>query len=199
MRNQYYEKVWKILRPLVTFFHPIAVEGLENVPQEPVLLCANHCSWIDPVLLVAALKQTYPLRIMAKKQLFSVPVLRRFLTKMGAFPVDRGNADIGAVKTAIRSIKDGWSLLLFPEGTRVRSPGTVRAKGGVAMIAIRSGVKMLPVFVGVRKGLFVKVPIIFGRPYTPVYSGRKGTAEEYQANAEEIMDQIYGLGGVPCR
>ena len=108
----------------------------------------------------------------------------------------RGNSDIGAVKTAIRSLKDGWNLLLFPEGTRVREPGTVAVKGGAAMIAIRSGVQMLPVFIGRQKKLFSRVPIIFGKPYDPQYTGRKGTAEEYQANAEEVMRQAYALGGI---
>ena len=196
MKNEYYSRVWDRLKEPLTRFYPIDVSGLENVPNEPVLLCANHSSWIDPVLVVAALPRTYDLRIMGKKQLFTVPVLRQFLTSMGVFPVDRGHSDLKAVKTAIGSLKDGWNLLLFPEGTRVRHPGDVPAKGGAAMMAIRSGVKMLPVFIGTTKRLFQNIPIVFGKPYMPVYSGRKGTAEEYQANADEIMRRVYELGGV---
>ena len=56
--------------------------------------------------------------------------------------------------------------------------------------------KMLPVFIGTTKRLFRRVPVIFGKTYAPVYTGRKGTAEEYQANAEEVMRQAYELGGV---
>ena len=55
---------------------------------------------------------------------------------------------------------------------------------------------MLPVFIGTTKKLFQRVPVIFGKTYAPVYTGRKGTAEEYQANAEEVMRQAYELGGV---
>mgnify|MGYP000379201803 CR=1 FL=1 len=192
-RNKFYEFIWSILRPIFSLLHPLRVEGLENVPQEgPVLLCPNHSSAIDPILLVIALGRRYPIRIMAKQQLLKIPVL-------GASEMcirDSGNSDIGAVKTAIRSLKDGWNLLLFPEGTRVREPGTVAVKGGAAMIAIRSGVQMLPVFIGRQKKLFSRVPIIFGKPYDPQYTGRKGTAEEYQANAEEVMRQAYALGGI---
>lgn len=196
MRNAYYSKVHDLLRPIIAFFHPVELKGAENLPDEPVVLCPNHSSWWDPILLIGSLRRDYPLRVMAKKQLFSIPILSDFLKKMGVFPVDRGNSDIGAAKTAIRSLKDGWSLLLFPEGTRVRQGKRTPAKAGVAMISIRSGVKMLPVFIGTTKRLFQKVPIVIGKPYTPVYSGRKGNAEEYQKNAAEIMRQAYELGGV---
>ena len=129
-RNKFYEFIWSILRPIFSLLHPLRVEGLENVPQEgPVLLCPNHSSAIDPILLVIALGRRYPIRIMAKQQLLKIPVLGAILRGIGVFPVDRGNSDIGAVKTAIRSLKDGWNLLLFPEGTRVREPGTVAVKG----------------------------------------------------------------------
>jgi len=72
----------------------------------------------------------------------------------------------------------------------------IAPKGGAAMIAIRAGVKMLPVFIGTTKRLFQKIPFVIGKPYTPVYTERKGTAEEYQKNAEEVMRQVYELGGV---
>lgn len=196
MRNEYYVKVHRILWPIVHFLHPVELKGLENLPDdEPVLLCANHSSWWDPILLISALRRDYPLRIMGKVQLFRIPVLKTFLTKLGVFPVDRGNSDIGALKKAIGSLKEGWNLLLFPEGTRVRKGKTATVKAGAAMIAIRSGVKLLPIFIGTSKRLFRKVPIVLGKPYAPIYTGRKGTAEEYQANADEIMRRAYELGG----
>ena len=54
-------------------------------------------------------------------------------------------------------------------------------------------------FIDTRKRPFHRVHIVIGRPYTPVYTGRKGTAEEYQANADEIMRRAYALGGIVCR
>lgn len=196
MRNKFYEIMWAIFRPIVLLFHPISVKGLENLSDEPVLLCANHSSNWDPILMVAALPQNEKLRIMAKEQLFRIPVVKGFISKMGAFPVNRGHSDIGAIKTAIKSLKDGNQLLIFPEGTRVKNPGKAPVKGGVAMIAIRSGVKLMPVFIGTTKKIFQRVPIIFGKPFAPEYTGRKGTAEEYQANADEVMRQAYELGGI---
>ena len=163
------------------------------------MLCANHSSAWDPILFVAAIWTGYPLRIMAKKQLLRIPILGGILKAIGVFAVDRGNSDILAVKTAIQSLKQGWNLLIFPEGTRVKDPGHAEVKGGAAMMAIRSGVDMVPMFIDTKKRLFRRVRIIIGRPYTPVYTGRKGTAEEYQANADEIMRRAYALGGIVCR
>ena len=188
-----YYRVYRLgYKPLCAIFH-LEVPGWENVPQEPVLLCGNHASAWDPIFLLMALPREYPFRIMAKKQLFKIPVLGKFLTSVGVFPVDRGNSDINAIKTAIRSLRDGFSLILFPEGTRVKRKGQVQPKAGAAMMAIRSGVKMVPFFVGRTKR---NVRVIFGKPYTPVYTGRNGTAEEYQSNTDEVLRQCYELGGL---
>ena len=198
MRNKFYARAWRILRPIVLFFLPVELRGTENLEDEAAILCANHSSAWDPILLVLAMPQSFNLRIMAKKQLFSIPLVRWFLRNMGVFPVDRGNSDIGAVKTAISSLRDDWNLLIFPEGPRVKKPGQVTPKSGAGMMAIRAGVKMVPVFIGTAKRLFRKTVIIFGKPFTPTYTGRKGTAEEYQANTDEVMRRAYELGGVSC-
>lgn len=198
MRNKFYARAWRILRPIVLFFLPVELRGTENLEDEAAILCANHSSAWDPILLLLAMPQSFNLRIMAKKQLFSIPLVRWFLRNMGVFPVDRGNSDIGAVKTAISSLRDDWNLLIFPEGTRVKNPGQVTPKSGAGMMAIRAGVKMVPVFIGTAKRLFRKTVIIFGKPFTPTYTGRKGTAEEYQANTDEVMRRAYELGGVSC-
>ena len=113
MKNPHFVRIQKILGPLVRFLFPISLEGTENLPEDrPVMLCANHSSAWDPVLFVAAIRTGYPLRIMAKKQLLSIPILGRILQNVGAFAVDRGNSDIQAVKTAIQSLKQGWNLLI---------------------------------------------------------------------------------------
>ena len=196
MRNDFYGKVWRVLRPLVLFFRPVELRGTEHLEDEAAILCANHSSAWDPILLVLAMPQAFRVRIMAKKQLFSIPVVGWFLRNIGVFPVDRGNSDIHAVKTAITSLRDGWNLLIFPEGTRVKKGQHVQPKGGATMIAIRSGVKMLPVFISSTRRLFHKLSLIIGKPYAPVYTERKGTAEEYQQNVDEVMRQVYELGGV---
>ena len=87
----------------------------------------------------------------------------------------------------------------LPGGHPGEESGTGGGQGRRGHDAIRSGVDMVPMFIDTKKRLFRRVRIIIGRPYSPVYTGRKGTAEEYQANADEIMRRAYALGGITCR
>lgn len=198
--NRFFRFAYFLLAPIKYLFHPLRVEGLERLPRHGALLCPNHCSNWDPVLIVLALPVDYRLHIMAKDSLFRIPVLNWIITKLGGFPVSRGNSDLQAVKTAIQVIKSGDNLMIFPEGTRVKNEGDVRPKGGVAMIGIRTGATMVPVFVDSDKRLFHQTRIIFGEPYTPTYTGRHGTAEELQKITDTIIQEAYDLGReVPCR
>ena len=69
------------------------------------------------------------------------------------------------------------------------------AKGGVAMIGVRTGATIIPVFVDGEKKFLRRTRVIFGKPYIPSYSGRHGTAEEMQKIADEILTAAYALGG----
>ena len=181
--------------------HPVSVEGMERLPQNGVLLCPNHASNWDPILVALKLPKNYRLHIMAKEELFQNPLLGWLLRKVGAFPVSRGNNDINTVRTAMQAIKDGDNLLIFPEGTVVRNGvGYIdglpaHAKAGVAMIGVRTGAALVPVFVDGEKKLFHRTRIIFGEPYEPHYTGRRGTSEEMQKIADEVLAAAYALGG----
>jgi len=136
---------------------------------------------------------------MAKAEFMRVPVLGWLLKKAGVFAVDRGKSDIGAIKTAIKYLKSGENVLLFPEGTRIKNGvdkngNESEAKTGAAMLAVRTGVPIVPVYIPPKKKWFRFTDIIFGEPYYPQVEGRKGTAEEYKAIAEDLMARIYSLG-----
>ena len=203
------------MKPLGTFFvfayyvvglvcrilHPTTVEGLENLPEHGALLCPNHSSNWDPLLVVLRLPINYRVHIMAKQELFRFKPLAWALRHVGAFPVSRGDNDIQAVKTTIQAIKGGDNLLIFPEGTVIRNGIGCKdglpahAKAGVAVIGVRTGATMIPVFVDGEKKLFHRTRIIFGKPYIPVYTGRHGTSEEMQKIADDILAEAYALGG----
>lgn len=194
MKNRFYAAAWSLLRPLLLFLFPLRVHGAEQLPKDrPVVLCPNHSHALDPVLVAMSLPREYPLRMMAKKQLFSIPLLGGLIRLLGAFPVDRGHSDIGAVKQSIAGLRDGYTLLIFPEGTRMKNGQRGEAKSGAAMIAIRSGVALVPVYIGIGRRLFHRTHLVFGEPFMPEYTGRKGTAEEYQANADEVLRRAYAL------
>ncbi len=186
---------------LADILHPVSVEGGERLPKNGALLCPNHSSNWDPILVALKLPKNYRLHIMAKEELFKNPLLGWLLRKVGAFPVSRGNNDINTVRTAMQAIKDGDNLLIFPEGTVVRNGvGYIdglpaHAKAGVAMIGVRTGAALGPVFVDGEKKLFHRTRIIFGEPYEPHYTGRRGTSEEMQKIADDVLAAAYALGG----
>ena len=199
--NRFFVFVYYVLGVIVGIIHPTTVEGLDKLPRSGVLLCPNHSSNWDPVLLGLKLPVNYRLHAMAKEELFKNPILGWIIRKLGAFPVSRGNNDIQAVKTAIQVLKSGDNLLIFPEGTVVRNGVGFKdglpahAKSGVAVIGVRTGAKLIPVFMDGEKKLFHRTRIIFGDPYEPVYTGRHGTSEEMQKIADDLLAKAYALGG----
>ena len=193
--------VYYVVGLVTKILHPVTVEGLETLPDSGVLLCPNHSSNWDPILVALNLPINYRLHIMAKEELFQNPLLGWLLRKVGAFPVSRGNNDINTVRTSIQTIKDGDNLLIFPEGTTIHNGiGYVdglpaHAKAGVAMIGVLTGAKLVPVFVDGEKKLFHRTRIIFGSPYEPHYTGRRGTSDEMQKIANDLLEAAYALGG----
>ncbi|MBO5930264.1 MAG: 1-acyl-sn-glycerol-3-phosphate acyltransferase [Clostridia bacterium] len=168
--------------------------GLENLPKEgAVILAANHTSLWDAPVLVPCIPRK--LRAMAKKELFEHKLLKPILVSSGAFPVNRDGNDIGAIKTALKTLKNGEAFLIFPTGTRVASGETADAKSGVALISSRSGAPVIPVAIRGGYRPFHQVKIYFGEPLTlKVQSGEKATGEELKGFADEIMEQIASLG-----
>ena len=199
--NRLFVFIYYVVGLVADILHPVSVEGMERLPKNGVLLCPNHASNWDPILVALKLPKNYRLHIMAKEELFQNPLLGWLLRKVGAFPVSRGNNDINTVRTAMQAIKDGDNLLIFPEGTVVRNGvGYIdglpaHAKAGVAMIGVRTGAALVPVFVDGEKKLFHKTRIIFGDPYEPHYTGRRGTSEEMQKIADGLLEAAYALGG----
>lgn len=186
--------IYTVVWPIFHFLFPMKVIGRKNIPEGPVLVCPNHSAAIDPLFAIYGLQKKHIVRVMAKKEVVHWPVLGWILRKAGVFGVDRGSADIGAVKTSLRYLKEGRKLLMFPEGTRVAEGESVDAKTGAAMFSVRAGVPILPVYITVKKRLFRRNLVVFGEPFRPQVEGRKGTSEEYHAIARELMDRIYELG-----
>lgn len=186
--------LYAIIWPFFNLFHPVRAVGRENIPEGAALICPNHSSASDPFFVVFAFKRRHIMRAMAKVEIMRVPVIGWILSKAGVFGVDRGSADINAVKTALRHLKEGRKLLMFPEGTRVEEGESVEAKTGAAMFAVRTGSPIVPVYIPAKKRWFRPTTVVIGKPFMPQVAGRKGTSEEYRAIANELMERIRALG-----
>ncbi len=191
--NRLYRVLYAVLWPVFHLLYPIRVSGRENIPEGAAILCPNHTHALDPFFVVFAFRRKHIMRAMAKAELMRVPVIGWILRNIGVFGVERGSADITAVKTALRHLKGGRKLLMFPEGTRVGEGESVEAKTGAAMFSVRAGVPIVPIYIEAHKRLFRKNRVIIGQPFMPQISGRKGTAEEYRAIADDLMVRIHAL------
>ena len=121
------------------------------------------------------------------------PIARWFFTYMGAFPVDRGKADLTAIKKALTVLKQGQKLIIFPEGTRVKEGMSGEAKSGAAMMAVRTGSPVLPVYITPGRKAFRGCTVTFGDPfYLP--KPEKGEHDPYKKGADQIMEKIWEIG-----
>lgn len=194
--NKWFLAAYTILRPIIRLLFPTRVVGLDNIPEGAALICPNHSSGWDPIIIGLNMRRDCNLAVMAKDQLFRIPVVGWFLRKVGAFPVKRGGNDLAAMKTAIKSLQEGKRLMIFPEGTRVEHQGDTDAKAGAAVIAARTGTPMVPVYCGPRHKFLRKNTLVFGEPFHPAMAGRRPTAEESQTAADELLRRIYALAEV---
>lgn len=191
-------KVYAVIYPLIwifmKIFHPWHAVGVENIPEGAVLLCGNHTTAGDPLYVVCAMGRKRQTHAIAKDEIMSWPIVGWVLKKAGVFGVKRGKADVAAVKEALRVLKNGERLLIFPEGTRVREGQASEAHTGAALFATRTNSPLLPVYISPKKRLFKKTTVIFGEPYYPNYEGRKPMPDDLQRIADDLMDRIRALG-----
>lgn len=194
----FYNVIYTCFKGLIKkVLYPTTVEGLpEHFPEGPVVLCPNHTGMADAIVLVAATPRQ--VNFMAKKELFSIPVLRGFLKAMGAFPIDRGKMDVASVKKGVSILREGNMLGIFPQGKRFPGvhPATTKDKlhNGIAMLSVRSQATIIPVSIISRKyktALFRRVKVVYGKPipyeeYVGIYEKNR----DYRELTEYVFDIV---------
>jgi len=144
-----------VLQPAFLLLFRMRRHGTGHIPARgPVILASNHRSFLDPFLIGCLARR--PVYFMAKRELFAHPLVAWWLGALGAFPVERGIGDGTAMATAQRLLERGECVVIFPEGTRVRSGPLGRPKRGVGRLALVTGAAVVPVAVigtdAVRRG-----------------------------------------------
>ena len=187
LRRAWYALLQQVARVLFVLIFGIRVYHRHRLPRQGgVLVVANHQSYLDPVL--AAVGMPRPYHPMARASLFRVAPFRWLIRSLHAFPVRRGKADLGAVREALRRLKGGAVVLMFPEGTRTRDGSISLLHGGPIAIAARAGVPVLPMVID---GAFEAWPrtCVLPRPHTILVACGKAVsaAEAVAGQPDEVM------------
>ena len=193
----FYDTMYKVFGPLVRALYRIDARGTENIPEGGIILASNHTAFSDVLIISAAANRQ--VRYMAKKELFRIPLLKQLITALGAYPVDRGGADVGSIKKTIAMLESGELIGIFPQGTRQgkKDPRTTEVKGGIGMIAYHTKSPVLPVFIAnsrMKTAMFRKNTVTFGKviPFEEL-GFEKGGTKEYTRCAETVFREVCAL------
>lgn len=191
-----------ICRILFKLLFRACIRGEENVPRwGPVLIAPNHVSFLDPVAVGTATRRR--IRYMARDDLFTVPILGWVIKNLNSFPVKRDRPDPEAIKEALRVLKRGDALLVFPEGTRSPDGRLLPGQLGIGMLAWNSRATIIPTaIIGSERALPVgakwirreRIEVRFGKAISPKeFPEKRNRRETYQAISDKIMEEIRKL------
>jgi len=168
----------------------VSVSGAERVPPGACILVANHESVIDAFFLSLATRRR--VRFMAKAELWRYPLVRWGMDAYGAFPIERGNGDRGAMARAGQLLAEGEVLGMFPRGTS-KPVGNRHWRSGAARLALANGVPLVPVRLLNTRQLVPRRPVEV-RIGEPIAVERRpptvAAARELTARAESAVEKL---------
>jgi 1-acyl-sn-glycerol-3-phosphate acyltransferase len=189
-----YEMVrWLLVMPIFHLAGRLHVRGLSNIPASgPFIIASNHLSWTD-IPLIAMYIRRRKMIYMAKEEYFKGK-LRWVVRFLGAFPVKRGEADRQSLRVSEEQLKKGNILGIFPEGTRSRTRMMAQAHSGMGLIALRTGVPVVPIALWGTENLLKKfgapVMVCVGEPIVLKPKGKKITRGDIDEATTTIMHTI---------
>ncbi|HBK02068.1 MAG TPA: hypothetical protein DDY77_03445, partial [Clostridiales bacterium] len=158
-----------------------------------VVVC-NHLSNTDCFMVGSCFKgKPY---FLCKKEWFKHKIVACFFSTCGAIPVDRDNADVQALKTCLKTLKDGKKLIIFPEGTRNKTnERLLPIKGGAGVLAAKTGVNVIPMYIRSKSRFLRRNYLYIGEPIDmSEYFGKRVDRATEEALAEKIRDGILATG-----
>lgn len=171
-------------------FLPVKYHHPERAKLDaPYILIANHLSMIDPVIVGYGCRR-HQIRFLGKADLTQNPILRFLFGRVHMISVRRYNTDMKALRASLQVLKDGKVLGIFPEGTRYKQGIMEDMEGGVAMIALQSGVPVLPAYIQEKPRWFHTTHCYFGEVFTVSDIKAKGINKD---TADEVLDRIRGI------
>lgn len=193
--------VHTVIKSLLAVLCKVDYSALQKVPQNgPLILVGNHINFLDaPVSLTFLYPR--PVISLVKEETFDKPILKYLFNTWGSISIKRGTADFKAFDNALVSLESGKILAVSPEGTRTNDGKLIRGQTGIVLLALKSGVPILPVvFYGNEKfkinikrikRTYIKYEV--GEPFKVINNHTYPSKEERQAITDEIMYQLATL------
>ena len=185
--------LWTILK----LFYRLSVKGSENLPAKgPVVLVANHASYLDPIVLGVASRR--PVDFMAKEELFKIFGLGWLMRRLYAFPVKRTAFDRRAIRTALKALAAGRVVGIFPQGTRQKD-GVGEAFPGAALLALKSAAPIVPAAIvgtghvmpdGAKIPRWPRLAVRFGPAIRPPAGADNIGADNIAGDKKEVVTQL---------
>ncbi len=158
----------------------LRVKGLKNIPKQAFVLCSNHISAVDPLLLAIAFPT--PIHFVGKEEILKNGFLRLIAKIAQIIPVARGTADLKAMRACMGVIKDGGNVGIFPQGTRTpEKPKAESALPGTGLIVLHTKAPVLPVSIITKDHkvrIFRKCTILIGEPILYEEYSKAGNSSE---------------------
>lgn len=191
-----YDRLVRFFRPLIRFFFPVCfLNAPKELSGEGLIVCPNHISFFDPLYLAIVLPRN--LTFMAKEELFSRPIIGKWVKDCGVIPLSRNGGDAAKLRMAVRELKGGAVFSIFPQGTRCRYPLKKEDfKAGVGMMATLADVRILPVGIYAKNykvRLFRRTYVCFGEPEKFSAPEEMGKKEQSLFVTEKLFERISEL------
>lgn len=182
--------VLKLLsKAIFQLLYHVEIEGLENFPRRPHIIAPNHRYEFDAPFLVAYLPMDFA--AMGKESLLSTPIIKHIMRAYHGIGVKRDGHDLSAIRQAIEILKT-YPLVLFAEGTTTEDRGRLPAKPGLALIAHKANVPIVPVTISGTYRIFSTMKLIVHPPVELAdFAYDRLNSQAYQAIGERILDIVY--------
>lgn len=187
-----------LVKVLSKILFRLQVFGKENIPLKGnFIVASNHASYLDPPIVGASCPRV--VSFLAKEELFKNFLFGRLISNLNAFPIKKEEGDVQSLRRAIRELRSGRGLVIFPEGRRTNAGQVVKPMRGVGLLATKGDAIIVPTFIrGSDKALPIhsklirpkKISVYFGRAFIPGRLSENSKKDFYQRIADKTMQEI---------
>ena len=181
----------RFLLGIANLVYPSKIYNKENIPEGSAVIICNHFSIADVVYIAKIYNKD--ISFLGKEEVFKKKIIGKLLKSCGGIPINRDNPDVKSMLSAIKILKNGHKLVIFPEGTRNKlgygRPMSI--KGGSAVFAVKAKCPIVPIMMVKKARVFRKNHIYVGEPFElPQFYGVKITDKEIEEMDDIILSKM---------